>query len=471
MRPVIKNQIALFSPQGFIDGNNAPAFINGDDIHFTKGREPKATFISLAKVVYFNKNGIESFLKILENIRGESQMVIGFCDYKPNLFESIKKIYDEKMPFCMFDSKSVLELFVSSRIDSTDKNILLFAEEKTQKNSIAFELHKRGFKATIAKDRNDFNAKKVETDESGNKRFFETISMSYIGSFQDKIASNVHGNLVIYNLSGYVDNTINERFDLIFHQNSLNVGFKLFVFDCKDVLSLNIHGVNFFAKLSIAAAEFGATICLAGLEDSKIQERFRVELEDAGMLFFLSLEKLLNDKKTLEEYGGGAAVNKKGERNLTKELIAKLPIFINASIYTMNIITNIEPIKEPINLSELQIEGDTKELIASSIGFYGDVDGLIVLIFSRNVAHNACKIFLGEEIGIEEDIIDGLAEFVNIIAGRAKTTLAQQKCNIKLTLPRTFGAIKELFATVEGKKGALVQLRFGEDPFYFFLTR
>ncbi len=469
MRPFIKHKIAIFSPQGFIDGNNAPSFITLEDIKFCASREIDAALISLSKVVHFNKNGISSLVQILEEIRGKRAITIGFCDYRLKHFENFKKIFNENIPFCLFDTQKVANLFVGVIQAEVGSKVLLFAKEKTQKNSIAFELHKRGLKAIMAKDEEEFE--KIKSEDMDGREFYTYAKMIYIGSFQDKIASNVHGNLIIYNVADYIDNSVNERFDIVFHKNSLNVGFKFFVFECKDVCSVNIHGVNFFSKLSVAAAEYGGTIALCGLKSNAITESFRSELEDAGVLFFSSLEKLLEDKETLEEYSGGAAINKKSSKTLNKTLISKLPIFINSAIYTMKIITNIEPKKSSLKISTLEIEEREEKLLSTSMGFYGDIDGMMVLIFTQNVAKEACKIFLGDEIKSQSELIDGLSEFANIIAGRSKTTLSQQKCNISLTLPRTFENIKDLTKNLEGKKGAFVQLDFGDTPFYLFLTR
>jgi CheY-specific phosphatase CheX len=113
----------------------------------------------------------------------------------------------------------------------------------------------------------------------------------------------------------------------------------------------------------------------------------------------------------------------------------------------------------------------TNDLYASSIGFYGDIDGLIILIFPKTIAKKACELLIGDANASEEDVLDSLAEFVNIIAGRAKVLLTSKKHVLDITLPRTYADINTLLEIVQNKKGVQVDLSFEGENFIFFLTR
>ena len=65
MRAVVKDGIGVFSPQGFLDGTNAPVFMTLEDIHATEQLNVNMLLVSLKKVIFFNKNGLEVFVKIL----------------------------------------------------------------------------------------------------------------------------------------------------------------------------------------------------------------------------------------------------------------------------------------------------------------------------------------------------------------------------------------------------------------------
>lgn len=489
MKPTIRQRFAIFTPQGFLDGSNAPEIIPMQDFQYTLKLDVEGVLISLQRVIMFNKNGIATLADQLQKFEKEMNVLVGFCDYSEKTYYLVQKVFaGDSIYFSMFESFEAATLFAGTSKVKKNASVLVWHDEKSQRNSIVFELFRRGYNAVAANDEDDYYAKsgqkdkindleeKSYLDEETKKAasdviFDKFLHMTHLGSPGNKIASHVQGNIIIYMLKDYIDANVNEQFDLRYHQKSLIVGFKLFIFDASLALSMNVHGVNFFAKLSTSAAEYGATLCLAGLPDKALQPRLREELEDSGILFFKSLEKLLSDKETISQYSGGVGVNKKNKNLISKALIAKLPVFIKAATYTMDILTNTKPEKEGVSIKELKFEQNNKNLLASSIGFYGGLDGLIVLIFAKDIAKKACQVLLGEDHINDETIRDAMAEFVNIIAGRVKLILLKQDTDISITLPRTFENLEELEYNMEGKKGVLVQLNFDKSPFHLFLTR
>ena len=300
MRPIIKNNIAVFHPQGFLDGNNAPFVIGISDRNFVLQKKCDAVLVSLKKVVFFNKNGITMLVDILRDIRGKTDAVVGFCDYDAKKYKTIFDMFKNDLDFSLFENMEVASLFAGPSKKCKDTKILVYSDDSDQKNQLAIELYERGYSTTIAKDK-DFLKSKRDS-------FQIVIENSYLGIYSSKIAAHIKGNVVVYTLQNYIDSSVSSAFDLNYHQNSLKVGFKLFVFDAARVSSMNVHGVNFLSKLSISAAEYGATICIAGLKSEKITNRFKNELEDSGILLYDSLYKFFEDNDIKNE-SGGAAVN------------------------------------------------------------------------------------------------------------------------------------------------------------------
>jgi CheY-specific phosphatase CheX len=132
--------------------------------------------------------------------------------------------------------------------------------------------------------------------------------------------------------------------------------------------------------------------------------------------------------------------------------------------------TNAKATKESMNIQPLEVK-ESQNQYASSIGFYGDMDGMIILIFPKTIAKKACELLIGEETDNEEAILDSLAEFVNIIGGRAKTLLGEKKNRVDITLPRTYSNVNALLEMAQNKKGVQVDLSFEGSHFTFFLTR
>jgi CheY-specific phosphatase CheX len=132
--------------------------------------------------------------------------------------------------------------------------------------------------------------------------------------------------------------------------------------------------------------------------------------------------------------------------------------------------TNSKATKDAVKINNIEIDKKNGK-IASSIGFYGDMDGMVILVFPVEIAKKACELLIGEESNDMEMILDTLAELVNIVGGKIKTLLADEHININITLPRTYSDIDSLLEIANGKKGVQVDLKFDNDHFLFFLTR
>jgi len=465
MRAVLKNAIAVFYPQGFLDGNSAESMLSIDDIKATQNLEADMVLVSLKKIIFFNKNGLEIFVKMLLKVRKVHHAIIGFCDYDLKKFTSIMKFFKEDLSFSLYNTLENASLFASS-FKNTKKNVLVFSDNKSQRSMMAIELHNYGHNPIIVQTKKELDVK------SKNKKIYDNIiENSHIGSTEDgSIAARVSGNAIIYNLSSFLDASITNSFNIYYHNNSLKAGFRLFIFEAHDVASMNVHAVNFFSKLASSAAEYNATICFISLSTKKINKKFHETLEDSGIIFFEQLETLLEDKKLLSELGASTSSNIKDKKVLNKAIVTQLPNFIEATVETIQMMTNSEAKKESASIYTIKIQETTNKL-ASSIGFYGDIDGMVILIFPKNIAKKACELLIGEDTDDDELIMDSLGEFVNIIGGKIKTLLSDADINIKITLPRTYSDVSELLTVANNRKGVQVDLTFNHDKFSFFLTR
>jgi len=464
MRAVVKGRVGIFHLQGFLDGNNAPSFLTIDDIKATEALNIDMLLVSLKKVIFFNKNGLDVFVKLFTHIRTLKHISVGFCDYDHTKFKAINTFYAGEINFSLFKSEKIAELFVSSN-KSDPKTILLYNEDPSQRSAMAIELFDYGHNPVIAQSFAEFETKK-KTPEL----YYAIIEDTLLGYFGQKVATRVTGNAVIYTISNFLDAEIGNNFNIAYHTNSLNVGFRLFIFDAFKVVSMNIHALNFFTKLASSAAEYNAAICFVGMTFEKTPETFKNDLEDAGIMFFDTMDEILKNKELLQELGGGGGTTIKQQRILNKTLINELPHFIDATVSTIAMMTNAQATKESMQVQTLEIS-NTADQYASSIGFYGDLDGMIILIFPKEIAKKACELLIGEATEDEEAILDSLAEFVNIIGGRAKALLTEKKHPVDITLPRTYSDVASLMEMAQKKKGVQVNLSFEGSNFIFFLTR
>ena len=464
MRAVVKNGIGVFSPQGFLDGNNSTAFLSLEDIEATSKLNADMILVSLKKVIFFNRNGLDAFVKMFLKVRAKNQVTVGFCDYDAKKFEAIVKFYKDDLNFSLFKSQDIASLFAAN-FKNQNKNVLLYSDDKSQRAAMAIELHDNGHNPIIAQSEEEFE----EKSEAENA-YDVIISHTHIGQMGQTVAARVTGNAIIYTVSSFLDAEIGNTFNIAYHNNSLNVGFRLFIFDAFKVVSMNVHALNFFSKLASSAAEYNATICFVGLTFEKTPVAFKETLEDSGIMFFDQMDDILQNKDLLEELGASSAASVQNIRPLNKVMVTELPHFIDAAVATIEMMTNSKAIKDAVQINEIKVD-NKEDKIASSIGFYGDMDGMVILIFPTAIAKKACELLIGEQTDDMELVLDTLAELVNIVGGKLKTLLSDQKINVDITLPRTYPDVDSLLEITEYKKGVQVDLAFDNDKFLFFLTR
>ncbi len=464
MRAIAKEGIGVFTPQGFLDGNSAGSFLTIEDIQATSNLKVDMILVSLKKVVFFNRNGLDTFVKMFAKVRLSNHVTVGFCDYNSKKFEAIMKFYKDDINFSLFKTYEIASLFASN-FKNDSKSVLLFSDDKSQRSAMAIELHDNGHNPIITQTKEEFLEK-----ASKEGTYDIVLDDTYLGQMGQKIATRVTGNAIIYTISSFLDAEIGNTFNIAYHNNSLNVGFRLFIFDAYKVISMNIHALNFFSRLASAAAEYNATICFAGLTFEKTPKAFKETMEDSGIMFFEQMDDILHDKELLEELGGSTSVAIKNKRAINKLTVTELPNFIDATVLTIEMMTNSKAIKEAAEVHNIEVK-DKTDKIASSIGFYGDMDGMVILVFPKDIAKKACELLIGESTDDDELILDSLSELVNIIGGKVKTLLADKDIHVNITLPRTYNNIDDLLDMTTGRKGVQVDLAFDNDKFLFFLTR
>jgi len=470
MRPVVKDNIAIFTLQGFVDSSFAESFLGVSDFQYVNSLKVKGIFISLKNVIFFNKKGIESLMDLLERFKKErlpEHVMVGFCNYTPDNYKIILNMFDKSLKIDLIKDEIGLSLFIGDVKLKQKNNIIVYSDDSTQKSTMVIRLYERDIKCIAPSTRVEY----LELKESNEYEYI--LDNTYLGDFASGFSSQKVGNTIIYKFDGFIDAKSIDVFDLMYHQHSLNIGFKFFVFDFEKVKSINVHGVSFIAKISIAAAEYGATVAIAHMDQNSTGKPLVHELEDSGIIFFDTVNEFLNEISTEEVSQDGGLFVVKYNRVLTKKLITNLPIIVNACVHSLNILTNTKATKKYINIQNLNIdkEIDKSDLIATSIGFYGELEGMAILVLSRSIAKKASELFVGEQMDSDEELYDAMGEFVNIIGGQTKSMLSAIDIKINITLPNMFENIESLESSIKEKKGVEVLLYFDNEPFYLYVTR
>jgi anti-anti-sigma regulatory factor/CheY-specific phosphatase CheX len=462
MRPVIKKNTAIFYPQGFLDGLNASVIIEPSDNGFVISKRPKAVFVSLKKIVFFNKKGLSILVDSLKLIQDKIHCAIGFCEYDDKKYKTILSMFDGDLEFSLFENLKVMSLFFDESSDS-EKKILIYNNDADQKNQLAIELYEMGYKPYVAKDFVDFKEKEDEYIKYGI-----VVHYSYIANAEHRINVHIKNNIIFYVLNDFIDSGIIKKFDTVYHNNLLRVGFKVFVFDITNVSSMNIHGVNFLAKLSTAGAEYGTTFCMVGVDSKKLSQQLKNDLEDSGIILYKNMEEFLNDEEIKKESLSGGKVPAKSKK-LTKNIIAHLNTFVDTTIHITQMLSQKNGKKKSVKIDILDPNKEREHFIVL-FGVYKEINATFSMIFSKELLLRTCKIFI-DDASKKEELYDALSEYANIVSSKIKSDFKLHKIDIETTLPRVFQDINQAMEFYDGRKGVCIELDFEGETLELFLSR
>ena len=457
-----KKGAVILKPQGFLDGNNINLVITPADIKLFQQKKVKIVEILFTNVISVNLNAARFLNDIFEHLYKDN-IECFIVNPNKNIKDILLRLGDRF--FNILESEEVAVVFCQENEGDFEKIIYLYTDDVENKNMILYYLIKKGYSPIVLNSKEELDKKRKENPEA----IF--IEKSVISKISNRVVSFTKDNMVFFYLDGFLDAEFTRTFDIEYFRRSLIIGFRIFVFDAQYVKALNIHAVRYLAKLAVESAEYGALLCIIGLKTKEINEHMLVDMEDAGYLFFKDINEFNESEEVKEALENIAVVNSKKKRVLTKDVINLLPYFVNATIESVELMTGIEAKKEKPSITELTFDYENNSYIASSVGFYGDLDGMLVLVFSENLTKKVAKILLGEEISDKNELNDVVGEFANIIVGNVKAEISKQEKKIDLTLPKVFGEIENLLNLVKEKKGAEVKFYFEDEEFYFFLAR
>ncbi len=459
MRPIIKNSVAIFYPNGFIDGENALSIITGIDETEILSKKPEAIFISLKKVIFFNKKGMSYLADRMSFLKNECAAFVGFCDYDSKKFNSILNLFSYDISFSLIQTEVMLFLFCGAK-KVEKKEIIIYSKDAAQKNQLAMALIERKHEVVIAKDKEDFLTKR--------EKFDNIVENSYIGSIEKKVSVFIKNNIIVYALKGFIDSDFANSFDMRYHKNAIKVGFRIFCFDAQNVSSVNIHGANFLAKLSIDGAEYGVSIAICGLKAGKITTILMNDMEDSGIMLYENLKSFFEDESNVNQANLEVLKNAK-KVNINKKIISILPEIIDSTVHTVEVLSDEQIKKESVKIRTFD-EIKKTDYLASIMGIYGDINCISILIMETQIAKKVCRILMPKEYSLE-DLSDAYSEFSNVIGGKVMQKLKSRHINVEITMPRIFDKISEVIKLEKGHTGVQANFKIENQDMILFLSK
>ena len=102
--------------------------------------------------------------------------------------------------------------------------------------------------------------------------------------------------------------------------------------------------------------------------------------------------------------------------------------------------------------------------LTATMGLCGESEGLLVLSLGAPLACRIVASMLGmEEDEVEDDLVDGVGEIANMVAGGAKTALADGPHAFDLSLPAMIRGAKSEVTPMAGTPGLTMNCKVGEE--------
>ncbi|MBL0062167.1 MAG: chemotaxis protein CheX [bacterium] len=125
---------------------------------------------------------------------------------------------------------------------------------------------------------------------------------------------------------------------------------------------------------------------------------------------------------------------------------AKDPIAVDADFINPFVSGTVETLKQMAGMNcertglRLAPDATSTGFYSGTIGLSGKAEGFVSVTFSKDLATNiVCKMLsMTTEEVTEEDIRDGVGEFMNVVAGAAKAELVNTKHAFSLSIPQVF---------------------------------
>ena len=444
----------LIKPQGFLDSQMAAEMITPLDIQKIKSRNIKYVSVDFSKIISANMNAVRFLNDVFEDLFKKYNLESAIFSPRKNVFNVLKNL--DNCYFHIFENETVEKIFFDDDYLEEKPIYLCCITDDQNKNMLTYYLIKKGY-----------HPKEIEQEEDAKDGI--VIKNSIILKVANKVGAVVKNSIVYFFFDGFLDANLSEMFDIEYFRRNLLIGFKVFVFEMNAVKGMNIHAVRFLKTLGIEAAEYGALLAIVGLDKKNIQPTLIEDLNDMGYLFFANEEEMFSSQEYDDAINSNEVIYKRSKK-ITKDFVKLLPYFINSTISTVEMMTGVKATKEPPKITEVNID-TSKKYVASSIGFYGDMDGMMILILTQNLTKQVSQILLGEEYQNKEELNDLVNEFANIIAGTVKREIQKNDLRINITLPKVFDEMDNLKNIVVNRKGVEVKFYFEDEEFYFYLVR
>jgi chemotaxis protein CheX len=138
--------------------------------------------------------------------------------------------------------------------------------------------------------------------------------------------------------------------------------------------------------------------------------------------------------------------------------------FVSGTVDTLKQMAGMGCERTGLRLSQ---DATSKGFYSGTIGLTGKAEGFVSVTFSKDLATKIVSKMLSMEPNelTEEDIRDGVGEFMNVVAGAAKAELVNTKSAFTLSIPQVFSGGPHTAAQPRGIPVFVIEFSADGDPF------
>lgn len=463
MRPIIKHDIAIYAPDVRLEMKEAKEICGVliSNSATIRSLALKAVYFSFEHIAQFDEGATILIAKALLAMQNKVSIAVAFVGYNDAQFPKLKSLFPNKsLP--LFRTEHMANLLLGLKIPPLNQSVIYYDADGMMQTLISQELTAKGYEVICVNSGEEFMDKRRQYLDKAI--YLYDIYFDITSNF---IPITINNGIVIYTLYKKVDKNISLSFNIQAHNSRLREGYRVFIFDASDTKDFNLAALDFIMSLALNNTKFGACIAICGLKTPLDHSRQELCMR-SNILFFDNIDKCRNDAK-IRELAKVHQTSQQKSKGLTKNLVAQLPVFVNAAIETLSSLTGGDAKRTDYKVTKYNKTNEV-DIMGAMITFEGDVSGIVALCFSKVLVKEASMMLLGEESQSDEELLDVISEFTNIIAGRSKAVLAENSISIGISLPKAFKNEDEIYQVLTDKQGVQINLLLNDKSLILFLA-
>lgn len=442
------NNLIIIEPQGYLDSSNATELFQSLSIN----KDCKNIFISFKKLISFNKPGVTNLVLSLRKLQDKYLCNIGFVNCSNKQVKQLIGMCTKEnlLSLSIFDNENVLKLFTShKKISKQDIQIL----KNDQASAILLELKSKDYDAKIVEEIEQYdNTLAIENTHI----YSHSVTMPLF----DKI-----DNTIIYHLTSFMDSSINNKFDFLFHQNLMRVGFRIFILDISSVSALNIDGIKFILKLYKNVIDNNSILAIYGLKENSISPKLKGVIDKSKIILVNNEKEIKGNSEILDELK--TSIRKLSQINpIDKKAVTELNNIINPILESIQSFSTIKYKKQSIKAIKNIEFNIFDDYIAIILGQYGDFNSTITIILTKILAQKTVSFLVKNQTNIDNELED----IFSAISKKIENILGQCSLKIYTTPPRITDDIMGLAMFLKDQKAIEAHFKFDEEDLKIYIT-